>query len=85
MNIKQYLGFKCVGCGKWSGKELFNIRGSTREALIKRLQRLHCKCYYCNKGFQFYDKVKGDSRCEHYWFDSFLPLNELIKQKNSKR
>ena len=85
MRISKYLAYRCIHCGRWSGKELRNYHDFLRDLdYIKIIRKLRIKCKFesCNKSFKF--KSSLDSRIVHKWFNHNLSMVEFIQKSNKE-
>jgi hypothetical protein len=84
VKIGRFISYKCITCGRWSGKELRNYQDFLSYIeIIKIIKGISCKCTYCMKSFKL--RTKGvDSRVLHEWFDSGHEMSRFIQDKNMR-
>lgn len=82
--MSKYFAFKCIGCGKWSGRLIARFRQDLRQSEItKIIENLNCDCKYCKKVFKFKEKGK-EIRTKHVWLNDNWEMSQIIKEKNAE-
>lgn len=84
IQINKYLCYKCINCGRWTGRQLnkFNL-DLTEYQKANIIKSMTCKCNQCGKIFKF--KKQGERiRAYHIWFNDPNEMKIEIKQKNKE-